>query len=69
MTARAFLDTNIVLYTIGQDPHKKAVARQLISGSPMVSAQVINESVNVYLKNAKRSILRICSMGRFLKKA
>jgi len=53
MTAKAFLDTNIVLYTIGQDPHKKAVARKLIAASPMVSAQVINESVSVCLRKFK----------------
>lgn len=53
MTAKAFLDTNIVLYAIGQDESKKAVARQLISSSPMVSAQVINECVNVCLKKFK----------------
>jgi predicted nucleic acid-binding protein len=45
MTVKVFLDTNIVLYAIGQDTNKKAVARQLIAASPMVSAQVINESV------------------------
>ena len=35
MTARVFLDTNIVLYAIGIDTHKKAIARQLIAASPM----------------------------------
>jgi len=53
MTAKTFLDTNIVLYTIGQDTHKKTVARQLIASNPMVSAQVINECVNVCLKKFK----------------
>ena len=53
MTAKSFLDTNIVLYTIGQDARKKTLARQLIAASPMVSAQVINESVNVCLKKLK----------------
>lgn len=53
MTVKIFLDTNIVLYAIGQDPHKKAVARRLIAANPMVSAQVINESVNVCLKKFK----------------
>lgn len=53
MTDKVFLDTNIVLYAIGQDMHKKAVARQLIATIPMVSAQVINECVNVCLKKFK----------------
>ena len=42
MTAKTFLDT-----------HKKTVARQLIASNPMVSAQVINECVNVCLKKFK----------------
>ncbi len=53
MTAKSFLDTNIVLYTIGQDTHKKTVARQLVTTGPMVSSQVINECVNVCLKKFK----------------
>lgn len=53
MTAKIFLDTNIVLYAVGQDAHKKMVARRLLATSPMVSAQVINESVNVCLKKFK----------------
>lgn len=53
MTATVFLDTNVVLYAIGQDAHKKTVARQLISTNPMVSAQVINECVNVCLRKFK----------------
>lgn len=50
MTAKFFLDTNIALYTIGQDRHKTEVARGLIATEPFVSAQVINECVNVCLR-------------------
>ena len=50
MTAKSFLDTNIVLYTIGQDKLKTEVARSLVSAVPFVSAQVINECVNVCLR-------------------
>lgn len=53
MTAKIFLDTNIVLYAVGQDTHKKTVARQILASSPVVSAQVINECVNVCLKKFK----------------
>lgn len=53
MTVKAFLDTNIVLYVLGQDAQKKTVARQLIATSPIVSAQVINECINVCLKKFK----------------
>lgn len=50
MTAKCFADTNIVLYTIGQDTRKAGIARGIVSARPMVSAQVINESVNVCLR-------------------
>jgi len=50
MTAKPFLDTNIVLYTIGQDKLKMETARNLVAAIPFVSAQVINECVNVCLR-------------------
>jgi len=50
MTAKSFLDTNIILYTIGQDKLKTEVARSFVATVPFVSAQVINECVNVCLR-------------------
>jgi predicted nucleic acid-binding protein len=50
MTAKSFIDTNIALYTIGQDKHKTEVARGLVATMPFVSAQVINECVSVWLQ-------------------
>lgn len=40
MTAKSFLDTNVVLYTIGKDKFKTEVARSLVATAPYVSAQV-----------------------------
>ena len=50
MTAKIFLDTNIALYTMGQDDRKKLIARELVARLPFVSAQVVNECVNVCLR-------------------
>lgn len=50
MTAKCFSDTNIVLYTIGQDTRKAGIARGIVAARPLVSAQVINEAVNVCLR-------------------
>jgi predicted nucleic acid-binding protein len=50
MTDRSFIDTNITLYTIGQDKHKTEVARNLVGTVPFVSAQVINECISVCLR-------------------
>jgi hypothetical protein len=49
MTGLIFADTNLVLYTIGKDARKKAIAREIPAGRPVVSVQVINEAVNVCL--------------------
>ena len=50
MTAKCFSDTNIVLYTIGQDIRKAGIARDIVAARPLVSAQVINEAINVSLR-------------------
>jgi predicted nucleic acid-binding protein len=50
MTGLIFADTNLVLYTIGKDARKKAIAREILAGRPVVSVQVINEAVNVCLR-------------------
>jgi predicted nucleic acid-binding protein len=50
MTAKCFADTNIVLYTIGQDARKAQIARGIVAKQVVVSSQVINEAVNVCLR-------------------
>lgn len=50
MTATSFVDSNVVLYTIGKDARKSGIARGLIAERPVLSVQVINESVSVCLK-------------------
>ena len=37
MTGLIFADTNLVLYTIGKDARKKAIAREILAGRPVVS--------------------------------
>lgn len=53
MTDRIFVDTNLVLYTLGKDARKKAIARKFLATHPILSAQVINEAVNVCLRRFK----------------
>lgn len=47
MTGLVFADTNLVLYTIGKDARKKAIAREILTKRPVISAQVIKEAVNI----------------------
>lgn len=48
-----FVDTNLVLYTLGKDNRKKTVARAILAKQPLLSTQVINEAVNVCLRRFK----------------
>jgi len=50
MTVQIFADTNIVLYSIGQDAKTAAIARNILAAHPKVSTQVINEATNVCLR-------------------
>ena len=50
MTDLCFVDTNIVLYSIGRDTSKKATARNILALRPVISVQVVNEAVNVCLR-------------------
>jgi predicted nucleic acid-binding protein len=50
MTAKSFVDSNVVLYTIGKDVRKAGIARQLVGEQPTISAQVVNECVSVCLR-------------------
>jgi len=42
---RAFADTNIVVYAEADDERKAALARAIIENSPVISTQVINETI------------------------
>ena len=43
MSGKAFFDTNVLVYTIGQHDHRTAVAESLLAAGGIVSVQVLNE--------------------------
>ena len=47
MTARVFADTNLFIYAESQDQDKAACALAIIQNNPVISSQVINETVSV----------------------
>jgi len=47
MTAPAFVDTNIAVYAFSNDEAKIAIAEKLLAGKPTISAQVVNEFLNI----------------------
>jgi len=50
-----FLDSNVFLYLLDKEEEKKIIARALLDTNPVISKQVINENVNVALKDFKLS--------------
>lgn len=53
MTAhnRYFMDSNILLYAIGDDLHKQPIAERLLrSPNAIISTQVLNEFCNVVFR-------------------
>jgi predicted nucleic acid-binding protein len=43
----SFLDSNVVLYALGDDERKRAIALGLLARQPTISTQVINECSHV----------------------
>ena len=48
-----FFDTNILVYASVQDDPRQAIARHLLRGGGLISAQVLNEFVNVARRKLK----------------
>ena len=47
MATPAFLDSSVLLYAVGADDVRRAVAQSLIAQRPVVSAQVLAETAAV----------------------
>jgi predicted nucleic acid-binding protein len=42
----SFLDTNIIIYSLGKDIEKRKKSIELISCQPLISVQVLNDTAN-----------------------
>ena len=47
MSDRPFLDTNVLVYAIGQHDHRTPIAEALLAAGGVVSVQVLNELASV----------------------
>ena len=47
MTAKAFADTNIVIYAESRDARKSPVAVAILESGPVISTQVVNETLSL----------------------
>ena len=50
-----FLDSNILLYAIGNDNYKKSLSIELIKKTPVITVQVLNEISNIMIRKLKLS--------------
>jgi len=47
MSGKAFFDTNVLVYVVGQDESRTAIAEALLMDGGVISVQVLNELANV----------------------
>ncbi len=50
---KIFLDSNIIIYALGDDLHKKEISQNLLEQEPILSTQVLTEVSQVCLKKFK----------------
>ena len=59
MPGKIFIDTNIVIYSLGQGTTKAHLAAPLFIDSPFISTQVLSETANVASKRLALSVSEI----------
>jgi predicted nucleic acid-binding protein len=57
MPAKAFFDTNVLLYAVAENDPRSTQAEELLASGGVLSVQILNEFVSV----ARRKILMSCS--------
>lgn len=62
MSEQVFLDTNILLYAIGQDDVRTPVAEALLEQDGIISVQVLNELASVAHRKLKMSWRQVTSV-------
>jgi predicted nucleic acid-binding protein len=62
MNARAFLDTNILIYAFSESEPRTAIADELLSRGFIVSVQVLNEFVNVAFRKLNMPWKRVLDL-------
>ena len=55
MSGKAFFDTNILVYVVGQEDKRTPTAEALLAGGGIISVQVLNELANVSRKKLRMS--------------
>lgn len=67
MPGKFFIDTNIVIYALGKQTEKTAIAKRLFSTEPIISTQVLSEAANVALRKLALPIIEATALVETLK--
>lgn len=59
MNVNFFLDTNIIIYALGNNVEKKEISIKLIEQKPVISTQVINELANICIKKLRLDLINV----------
>ena len=46
----SFVDTNVIIYSLGDDKEKRDQSLTILSRAPIISAQVLNETANILIR-------------------
>ncbi len=63
-----FIDTNIVIYSIGNNTQKRQRSIELLSQNPTISVQVLNEAANVLIRKFKMPVQDVQTITKTLAK-
>ncbi|MEY3385808.1 MAG: hypothetical protein RIR53_619 [Bacteroidota bacterium] len=67
MSAKTFVDTNVLLYLLSDDPRKASTVERLLKLRPTISVQVLNEVVSVATRKLRMplpEVLELCQAVR-----
>lgn len=66
MTDKVFVDSNVVIYGLNATLPQYTIATELLLQRPVISVQVINETINVQVRKLKRSLADAQEVAVFL---
>ena len=68
MTARFFVDTNVAVYALGRHGDKRDRALSLLYADPVISTQVVNETISVLTGKQRFTYDEACEIAEALLK-
>lgn len=66
MKNKVFADSNIIIYSLGNDTFRKEIAKNIIRANPYISFQVLNEVANISFKKLSLSNEKTLKVLNFL---